>query len=165
FSVALDKWELDTTAPGFPGTAGKRLLQRASDKVTQFHSAERRFGFDSLEERVRQVNRSSHKSRFTRSRQTANGAEEVFRGMFQGDKLLNPRNVSACIQVHASERVGNGFRHSITLDSMHEQRCEGRRRGQLWPQLLVAARCHEDQLCVSRNRSIESVISRCIAGV
>jgi len=33
--------------------------------------------------------------------------------MFQGDKLLNPRNVSACIQVHASERVGNGFRHSI----------------------------------------------------
>ena len=45
-----------------PGTAGKRLLQRASDKVTQFHSAERRFGFDSLEERVRQVNRSSHKS-------------------------------------------------------------------------------------------------------
>jgi hypothetical protein len=62
FSVAFDKWKLDTTAPGFLGTAGKRLLQSASDKVTQFHSAERRFGFDSLEEGVRQVNRSSHKS-------------------------------------------------------------------------------------------------------
>jgi len=46
--------------------------------------------------------------------------QEVFRGMFQGDKLLNPRDLSACIQVHVPERVGNGFRHSITLYSMHE---------------------------------------------
>src|SRR6202011_1791141 len=91
--------------------------------------------------------------------------EEVFRCMFQGDKLLNPGDVSAGIQVHASERVGNGFCHSVSLYSMHEQRCEGRRRGQLWPQLLVAARCHKDQLGVSRNRSIKSVIGRCIAGV
>jgi hypothetical protein len=71
FSIALDKWKLDTMAPGFPGTAGKRLLQSTSDKVTQFHSPERRFGFDSLEEGVKQVNRRSRKSvkaglRFTR---------------------------------------------------------------------------------------------------
>ena len=48
---------------------------------------------------------------------------------------------------------------------MHEQRCESLRRGQLWPQLFMAAGRHEDQLCIRGNRSVKSVIGRGIAGV
>jgi hypothetical protein len=34
-------------------TTGQRLLKRTPDKIAQFHPAQRRFGFDSLEERIR----------------------------------------------------------------------------------------------------------------
>ena len=85
--------------------------------------------------------------------------------MFQGDELLNPCRVPAGLKVHAPERVGYAFGHSICLDSMPEQRGDGLGWNQLRPEFLMAARGQENQLGLRGDSAINRVVGRGIAGV
>jgi hypothetical protein len=52
-AISLAGRSLESTICFRPSNTGKRLLKRSPDKIAQLHPAQRRLGFDSLEERIR----------------------------------------------------------------------------------------------------------------